>query len=912
MADKKISDLTALTGANVADTDLLPIVDTSATETKKITFGEFKSALDTATGFVRITGDTMTGDLSFGDNNKAIFGAGSDLQIYHDAADSIILDNGTGNLKIQANDLVLKSADGVKEYLKGTDGGSVRIRHNNDTKLETTLTGIDVTGTVVADGLTVDGNITSTGGDLNLDTLDLNAISDTIAVTAVDVFVYDTSKDSDGGAWRKRTQGTSWYNETLGTAARGNRKEFPAVAVIVVNGGGLPQVSIYDGDDPALPLWRECAGGLPNYSGTVISSVTAMNGLIFVGVSAGYKGYFILDFCADVWSWNGQGQGGDGLGQWSCAIANPSLPSNSYSGVSSGTFYGTTFTTAYRYPDLVNNTINDVAMTVLPNAPIDAATGLPVPTIAVATAGGVSVIKDDGTVVDINTVDAKRVTFYDENKRLILRESGSACSYGLLPTVDQSNTSWREGFFNKTTSFPSTLNQTNQKLYSNRKLELGVPSDKGVSLIDVNGADQATSTGAYITSSYNTGWMNGDIKGAFLSDTDATSVVGAELVTNGDFATDTDWTLIAGASIAGGVLVFASGATTQASQAITLDPSKQYVVTIDVVRRGGGLSLRLTGGTTNNFGATIVATGTYTYTVTPNAGNNTLLLLGTNSSNDFDIDNISVKLADADRSVNNNGLVINGTITRTPVATGADLVAYSGFSASNYLEQPYNSDLDFGTGDFSIMGWFKVANTGSKKTILQRYTSNSSGAGIFILVDEFEYLEFQITDDGFATEDEVRLSVNTDSWIFGCMLRAGSTFYTYINGKIAGSTSVSNAAGSLDNSSANLFIGANANQTLNGSGTTLALWRISATAPSAAQIAKIYNDEKFLFQGGAQATLYGASDAVTALAYDDATDLLHVGTSAGRSVFQGLRRVDNTTDAVGAAISASNGLVAED
>jgi hypothetical protein len=85
MADKKISELTALTGANVADTDLLPIVDTSATETKKITFGEFKTALDTATGFVRITGDTMTGDLSFGDNNKAIFGAGSDLQIYHDA-----------------------------------------------------------------------------------------------------------------------------------------------------------------------------------------------------------------------------------------------------------------------------------------------------------------------------------------------------------------------------------------------------------------------------------------------------------------------------------------------------------------------------------------------------------------------------------------------------------------------------------------------------------------------------------------------------------------------------------------------------------------------------------------------------------------------------------------------------------
>jgi hypothetical protein len=59
---------------------------------------------------------------------------------------------------------------------------------------------------------------------------------------------------------------------------------------------------------------------------------------------------------------------------------------------------------------LVNRAVNDVAMTVLPNAPIDAATGLPVPTIAVATDGGVSVIKDDGTVVDINVTGAELVT----------------------------------------------------------------------------------------------------------------------------------------------------------------------------------------------------------------------------------------------------------------------------------------------------------------------------------------------------------------------------------------------------------------------------------------------------------------------------------------------------------------------
>ena len=36
-------------------------------------------------------------------------------------------------------------------------GGSVQLYHNGSEKLETTSTGVDVTGTVTADGLTVDG-----------------------------------------------------------------------------------------------------------------------------------------------------------------------------------------------------------------------------------------------------------------------------------------------------------------------------------------------------------------------------------------------------------------------------------------------------------------------------------------------------------------------------------------------------------------------------------------------------------------------------------------------------------------------------------------------------------------------------------------------------------------------------------
>ena len=109
-----------------------------------------------------------------------------------------------------------------------------------------------------------------------------------------------------------------------------------------------------------------------------------------------------------------------------------------------------------------------------------------------------------------------------------------------------------------------------------------------------------------------------------------------------------------------------------------------------------------------------------------------------------------------------------------------------------------------------------------------------------------------------------------------------------------------------------LVIGNDQNPANPFSSGSLAHLRISATAPSAEQIAKIYNDEKHLFQENAQATLYGSSDAVTALAYDDTTELLHAGTTSGRSVFQGLRRVENTTNSVTKAISASNNLVVEE
>ena len=95
---------------------------------------------------------------------------------------------------------------------------------------------------------------------------------------------------------------------------------------------------------------------------------------------------------------------------------------------------------------------------------------------------------------------------------------------------------------------------------------------------------------------------------------------------------------------------------------------------------------------------------------------------------------------------------------------------------------------------------------------------------------------------------------------------------------------------------------------------SLALLRMSNKAVSEGQLKAIVKDESKLFTENAKCTLVGdavSSDIIKAVDYDDTMDILHVGTASGRSEFNGLQRINSTTTAVTTAISASNGLVAE-
>jgi hypothetical protein len=134
-------------------------------------------ASPTFTGTVTIPDATVTGDVSFGDNDKAIFGAGSDLQIYHDGSNSYVEDTATGSLILKGADVVVKDSSN-NDIAKFVNGGAAQLRYAGATKLATTATGIDVTGTVVSDAIQVDtdsGITLKDGGDSRTLTFKIDA-----------------------------------------------------------------------------------------------------------------------------------------------------------------------------------------------------------------------------------------------------------------------------------------------------------------------------------------------------------------------------------------------------------------------------------------------------------------------------------------------------------------------------------------------------------------------------------------------------------------------------------------------------------------------------------------------------------------------------------------------------------------
>ena len=133
----------------------------------------------TTSGDLTVNG-VVAADLSFGDNDKATFGAGSDLQIYHNGSNSYIQEIGTGNLFV-ASDANVNITNQATSELKATfiSNGAVNLYYDNSKKLATTSTGVDVTGNIAVSG-TVDGRDIASDGS-KLDGIESGATADQTA-----------------------------------------------------------------------------------------------------------------------------------------------------------------------------------------------------------------------------------------------------------------------------------------------------------------------------------------------------------------------------------------------------------------------------------------------------------------------------------------------------------------------------------------------------------------------------------------------------------------------------------------------------------------------------------------------------------------------------------------------------------
>jgi len=111
-------------------------------------------------------------DTSMGDSYKHQMGDGDDFKIYHDGNHSYIVDEGTGNLKIQGSQVdILGGADGAETMATFVDDGAVTLYYDNSAKIATVTAGVDITGDLNVDtintggqGVTIGGTVTTNNG----------------------------------------------------------------------------------------------------------------------------------------------------------------------------------------------------------------------------------------------------------------------------------------------------------------------------------------------------------------------------------------------------------------------------------------------------------------------------------------------------------------------------------------------------------------------------------------------------------------------------------------------------------------------------------------------------------------------------------------------------------------------------
>ena len=118
----------------------------------------FSSSASFASG-VTVTGNVIaTSKFRGNDDVKLSLGDSEELQIYHKGSHSVIKDNGTGNLLVYSNNIAFNNAGDTEAIARFNEDGTCELYHDGTKKVETSATGITVSGTVAATSYTGDGS----------------------------------------------------------------------------------------------------------------------------------------------------------------------------------------------------------------------------------------------------------------------------------------------------------------------------------------------------------------------------------------------------------------------------------------------------------------------------------------------------------------------------------------------------------------------------------------------------------------------------------------------------------------------------------------------------------------------------------------------------------------------------------
>ena len=512
---------------------------------------------------------------------------------------------------------------------------------------------------------------------------------------------------------------------------RGPKAEFPQSYEIRAE---ATRVIIFD--EQTGSMWRTIKAGrshsyfLGFSTGGAISSVVFIGGCLFVGLSGtttngSINALAVMDFAADTLSKY------DEIG---FATSPQNLIEHDDGTWDGGLgWYNIAKDTTRK---LVNQYVNAVAATILPDAPANPdRNGMREITWAVGTDGGVSVCKNGGAVVDI-TGQAQAVLFVDFSKQGELISTGNYqdqyYAYAIPPSdILQNDATYRKRFYT-INSTPARLSGTALALSDRYNL-----SSAGLTTFWENPEDPSKGMVAYQAEDYVTPVMYGDVKGAWFCEWgQAGTLVGANLESE-DFTgfVDTAAMLAAGfidGSSAGGAI-----ALDAAGDFLSLDYtsgvarfSKAYTTTIDEwyivqVKKGGALcSVNIgdaVGAGASNGSLYSGGHNATDETITFKAVSNpTYIGAYRSSAGSGEVHSIALDKVTPDRSVNNKGAILNGSLTQD--AEGW----VSGFSAANYAEQPYNADLDFGTGAFQRSLRLKMNATTTAGTVFARDSATTA------------------------------------------------------------------------------------------------------------------------------------------------------------------------------------------